>query len=205
MTPVRIVIFAKAPLPGHAKTRLVPELGEHGAAELAARMLRHTVAAALAADADEVELCVTPEPDARAWRPFHDSAWPVTWRPQADGDLGDKLAHAAHRGLAEGRTVVLIGTDCPTLSAARLGEACAQLRTNDAVLVPSSDGGYVLLGLKQFHPSVFRDIPWSTDGVAAATAARLRALDWSLARLPALRDIDEPADLAALPCGWSRP
>lgn len=205
MSLIRIVIFAKAPLAGLAKTRLIPALGEQGSAQLAQRMLRHTVAEALAADVGEVELCVTPEPDAQQWRPFRDPEWPVAWQAQGDGDLGERLARATRRGVLHGHSVLLIGTDCPFLTAERLREATTQLVSKDAVLIPSVDGGYVLLGLKHFSPCVFRDIAWSTESVAFETLCRIGELQWTVAQLPRLRDIDEPADLAALPHDWCVP
>ncbi|MCR6496521.1 TIGR04282 family arsenosugar biosynthesis glycosyltransferase [Thermomonas sp. S9] len=200
---VRTVIFAKAPQPGRVKTRLIPALGAQGAALLAQRMLRYTVQQALAAALGPVELCVTPHPRTPVWRPFRDLAWPLGWQGQGDGDLGDRLALAAARTLAHGASVLLIGTDCPGLTAARLRDAAAQLAAHDAVMVPSHDGGYVLLGLRRFSPQLFQGIAWSTPQVAAQTQERLCQLGWTLARRPPLHDIDEPADLAALPPDWS--
>lgn len=202
MTTVRIIVFAKAPQPGLAKTRLIPALGPEGAARLAERMLRHTVAKALAANVGTVELCVTPDPGEPSWLPFHDPSWQVDWQAQGDGDLGARLARASHRALAVNSAVLLIGTDCPALSADRLRDAAKQLASSDAVIIPSTDGGYVLLGLRQFHPSVFHGITWSTDSVAFETLCRIGSLGWTVAQLPGLRDIDEPADLVALPEGW---
>lgn len=202
MTSARIIVFAKAPQLGLAKTRLIPALGPGGAARIAEHMLRYTVTTALSANVGEVELCVTPDPDDPSWRSFHDHSWTVEWHAQGDGDLGARLARAAHRALAVNRAVLLIGTDCPALTAGHLREAITQLASNDAVIIPSTDGGYVLLGLRQFHPSVFHDITWSTDSVALETLCRIGSLGWTVAQLPGLRDIDEPADLAALPEGW---
>ncbi len=205
MTSVRIIIFAKAPLPGFAKTRLIPTLGEAGAARLAERMLRHTVMEVLKADVGIVELCVTPAPDDPQWQSFYDPSWQVDWQPQGEGDLGARLARAAQRALAEQDTVLLIGTDCPRLSRDHLLHAAARLQSNDTVIIPSTDGGYVLLGLKQYHPRVFQGISWSTDSVAFETLCQIGALGWTVAQLPMLRDIDESADLAALPQGWLTP
>ncbi|MES0873433.1 TIGR04282 family arsenosugar biosynthesis glycosyltransferase [Sinimarinibacterium thermocellulolyticum] len=202
MISVRTIVFAKAPQPGLVKTRLIPALGAEGAARLAARMLRHTVTQALAANAGAVELCVAPEPDAPIWRPYHAHAWRVDWRSQGEGDLGVRLARAARRAIDAGEPVLLIGTDCPALDAIRLREAARRLARHDAVIVPSADGGYVLLGLRRFHDSLFHAMAWSTDRVACETLKRLRALGWSVARRPGLRDIDTPADLVALPGDW---
>jgi glycosyltransferase A (GT-A) superfamily protein (DUF2064 family) len=98
--------------------------------------------------------------------------------------------------------VLLMGTDCPALDAAQLRAVAASLATHDAVLMPATDGGYVALAVRHFDLSLFTDIAWSTATVGATTLLRLRALGWQVAVLPALPDIDEPADLAALPPSW---
>lgn len=202
MTAVRTIIFAKVPRPGFAKTRLVPALGPEGAARLAERMLKHTITEALSANVGDVELCVTPDPGDSAWQPFHDPSWCVDWQAQGDGDLGARLARAAHRALAMNGAVLLIGADCPALTAERLREAVGQLASHDAVIIPSTDGGYILLGLRHFHPAVFHDITWSTGSVAFETLCRIGSLGWTVAQMPGLLDIDEPVDLDALPEAW---
>jgi glycosyltransferase A (GT-A) superfamily protein (DUF2064 family) len=78
------------------------------------------------------------------------------------------------------------------------------LEKSDAVMIPSVDGGYVLLGFKQYHPNIFQGIAWSTDTVAFETLCRIAVLRWSVAQLTRLRDIDEPSDLSYLPEGWLR-
>lgn len=192
--PVRIVIFAKAPLPGLAKTRLIPALGAQGAADLARRFLTHTVDAALAAQVGAVELCVSPAPTDPVWQTFNLSQ-AVQWTDQGVGDLGQRMARAAQRVLDGGESVLLIGTDCPGLDAAQLQRAAHALQRSDAMLLPTFDGGYVLLGLNRFHPSLFSGIAWSTDSVATETLRRMNALDWRVARHATVHDIDEPADL----------
>lgn len=198
MKPVRVVIFAKAPLAGLAKTRLIPALGRQGAAELAQRLLRHTLREALAAQVGPVELCVAPS--------AHHPIWPTLGLPrtvpltdQGEGDLGERMARAARRVLAAGESVVLIGTDCPQLDAAQLQQAASVLQRAHATLLPAFDGGYVLLGLNQFDASVFSDIAWSTDRVAGTTLQRLEQLNWRVHIGPTLHDIDEPPDLPWLP------
>jgi hypothetical protein len=194
----RIVIFAKAPVAGLAKTRLIPALGAQGAARLAAALLDHAVAQALASAAGPVELCVTPAPHDPVWSGLMPRA-PLSWSDQGDGDLGERMARAAQRALAAGSPVLLMGTDCPELTAGRIREAAASLLAADATLVPAFDGGYVLLGLNRFDASLFAGIAWSTATVAQATRARVEQLGWSLQTLPTLHDIDEPADLQWLP------
>ncbi len=191
--PTRIIIFAKAPVPGSAKTRLIPALGPEGAARLAADMLAQTIAEALAADLGEPELCVSPSPQSADWRPFRPAGVRVT--DQGPGDLGQRLARATSRIVAAGERALLIGTDCPELSADRLRAAALRLSDHDAVMHPAHDGGYALLGLTRYDPSLFTGIAWSTSTVAVATIARVRALGWSLHVGEILHDIDEPEDL----------
>jgi len=192
----RILLFAKAPVAGRVKTRLVPALGEEGAARLARRMLCATLREAQASGLD-VELCG--EPDARLWGPV---SLGVALSAQGEGDLGERLSRASRRTIAAGAPVLLIGADCPALDAARLRAAAAALERHDAVLHPARDGGYVLLGLRRFDPSLFDGIGWSGPDVAAQTIARIRALGWTLDLRETLADVDAPADLAALPPTW---
>jgi hypothetical protein len=197
MKPARIVIFAKAPVPGRVKTRLIPALGEEGAARLAARMLRDTWREAAAVTVADVELCADPDPADPAWRNFLPKERALV-AGQGAGDLGERLTRAAARVTGYGQRIVLIGTDCPDLTTRRLTEACRELESHDAVIHPAFDGGYALLGLGRFDPSIFDGIAWSTPSVAAATIGRIRALGWSLHLGETLRDIDEPEDLAFL-------
>ncbi|WP_088280229.1 TIGR04282 family arsenosugar biosynthesis glycosyltransferase [Ideonella sp. A 288] len=210
---VAIVVMAKAPVPGLAKTRLIPALGRDGAAALAERLLRHTVAQACAAAVGPVDLCTTPDTtphvtsDARpaALHPaFQELAatGQVALSQQGEGDLGQRMARAIDRHLARGRCVLLMGTDLPALDAAVLRHAAAALATHDAVVVPALDGGYGLVGLRRPAPSLFEGIAWSTPQVMQQTRERLAAAGLRHTELAPLADIDEPADLAHLPPGW---
>jgi rSAM/selenodomain-associated transferase 1 len=201
MSAVRILIFAKAPVAGLAKTRLIPSLGAQGAAELARRMLAYTLEQALLAGVGPVELCVTPSPANAVWQTFTAPAT-VTWSDQGEGDLGARMARAARRSDNRGEAILLIGTDCPALDAEQLGVAAQSLESFDATLVPSADGGYVLLGLKRFHASLFEGIAWSTDTVAHETLLRIQQLGCRVHIYPRVHDIDEPEDLQWLPEGW---
>lgn len=198
MKPFRIIIFAKAPVAGQAKTRLIPALGAEGAARLAAQMLNLTLQQALAAEVGAVELCMSPAPD--------EADWAVTWMTtslpsgiemsdQGSGDLGERMARAARRAIENGEAVLLIGTDCPDLTAERLRIAVAHLRDHDAVLHRVLDGGYSLLGLQAFDVRLFENMPWSTAAVADLTEERLAALGWRVWLGETLQDIDEPSDL----------
>jgi uncharacterized protein len=199
----RLVIFAKAPQAGLAKTRLIPALGAEGAAALARRMLEQTMHQALAACAGRVELCMSPAPADPAWQGM---ALPeaVARTAQGEGDLGQRMARAVQRVTTEQhQPLLLMGADCPGLSAAHLSEAAEQLAQHDAVLLPVADGGYVLIGLKAPCPELFTRMPWSTSAVAAETLRRMAALGLRVWQGPQLQDIDEAADLAHLPAGFA--
>lgn len=199
-----VIVFAKAPRPGHAKTRLIAALGADGAARLAERMLHAAIAHALEADVGPVELCVTPD----AGHPAFESATHngmVTLAEQGDGDLGQRMARAFDRALAAHRCAVLIGTDAPGLDAPYLRAAAAALRDAHAVFAPTADGGYVLVGLRQAAPRLFAGMRWSHDRVMAQTRQRIAACGLRHVELPPLHDIDEPADLCRLPPRWLEP
>lgn len=189
----RIVIFAKSPTPGHAKTRLAPLLGIHGAAELARQMLIRTCREARHVRGAIVELCVAPAPGQPLWS----GPWPEgveALSNQGEGDLGERLSRAAERVIALGGRIVLIGTDCPDLDRQHLQNAFSVLETFDAFLHPVEDGGYALLALRRYSPFVFAGIEWSGPKVAQATLERLEALEWSAEIGETLRDIDDARD-----------
>jgi len=198
MKLTRIIIFAKAPRPGFAKTRLIPALGAERAAELAKKMLFNTLYEALAADIGPVELCVTPEINQAAWQGMQLPTG-IEIFDQGEGDLGARLARASERALDNAERILLVGTDCVELSSALLREAAQALQEHEATINCTVDGGYALLGLKQFDPSLFGDVPWSTDAVASTTIARIEQLGWSVRIGQTLHDVDEPEDLKYLP------
>ncbi|MGZ8256784.1 MAG: TIGR04282 family arsenosugar biosynthesis glycosyltransferase, partial [Gallionella sp.] len=174
---LRIIVFAKAPQAGFAKTRLIPALGAQGAAALAHGMLQHTLQAALDAEVGTVELCATPAIDEVAW---HDVALPqgLVISAQGEGDLGSRMARAAQRASEAGERALLTGTDCVEMSASLLQQAAQSLLDYDAIIHCTTDGGYALLGLNRFDAFLFSDMPWSTDAVASLTLARLGQLGW---------------------------
>lgn len=202
MNNIQLIIFAKAPVPGQVKTRLIPVLGAEGAARLAGLMLGHILHQSVTAQTGTVELCVSPDADDQVWQsvnlPEH-----ISITNQGDGDLGTRMQRACERSINNGKSVILLGADCPELDVAYLRKAVTALESHDATLVPATDGGYVLLGLNRFHPLIMEDIPWSTPDVTRITLARFDQLEYSVQLLPALHDIDQPADLAWLPTGYN--
>ena len=199
-----IIVFAKAPVAGLAKTRLIPALGATGAAALALRLLQHAAAAAVAARLGPVELCVTPNPHHAAFAALALQQG-VGLQPQGDGDLGARMHRALARLLQQHAHVLLMGADAPALDAHLLRHAAAQLNTHDAVFVPALDGGYALVGLARPQPLLFEGMSWSTPQVMQDTRDRARAAGLLWAETSAVADIDVPADLQHLPAAWVAP
>jgi rSAM/selenodomain-associated transferase 1 len=187
-----LLIFAKAPVAGQAKTRLIPLLGAEGAAKLAHRMLLTTCAEAEASGLP-VELWVSPQPSAPEWQGLLPPVSSI--HDQGPGNLGDRLARATQRVIARGDAAILIGTDCPGLDRERLRAAADAVEHCDAFIHPTEDGGYALLALRRFSPELFLGIPWSTASVFTATLHKLDELGWSYKVGCTLRDIDEPRDV----------
>ncbi|HJQ58631.1 MAG TPA: TIGR04282 family arsenosugar biosynthesis glycosyltransferase [Vineibacter sp.] len=194
---IGIAVFARAPVAGQCKTRLIPALGAEGAAALHRRMIRRTIACALAAATGPVSLWCAPDASHPALVAAGGDGR-VELRTQADGDLGARML-AAFQAQTSGSPLMLIGTDCPALTPSLLRDCAACLRDgDDAVFLPTEDGGYVLVGTRRPQPDLFNDMPWSTERVMAETRRRLQAavLRW---REPAtLWDVDTPADLDRL-------
>jgi rSAM/selenodomain-associated transferase 1 len=189
-----LTVIAKEPVAGLAKTRLVPALGEAGAARAAAAMLTDTLAAVSATDA-ELWLCFTP---AEAKERLGRLAPGFGLLAQAPGDLGDRLAACLADLLAAGADrVAIVGADTPHVPITSYRRAFALLERADVVLGPALDGGYYLVAAKTARPELFVGIPMGTDTVLSETLARAARDGLVVALLPPLRDLDRVEDLAA--------
>ena len=188
MASPTISIFARLPVPGQAKTRLIPAVGEEGAARVYARLLHHTVAQVRASGVP-FELRVTGGEVAAFRQLFGDD---VLVAEQGEGDLGARMARVP-------APAIVIGSDCPGVTPELFRVAARELRERDVVIGPATDGGYYLIGLARPMPFLFADMAWSTETVFAETLARLAARGIGPAILPELDDIDTPADLARWP------
>jgi rSAM/selenodomain-associated transferase 1 len=193
--PVAIAILAKAPIPGLAKTRLIPALGAHGAAMLQEALTARTVETAIAAQTGPVTLWAAPDATHPSFRELVVKSQ-IAIKRQPDGDLGARMLAACD---VSAGPVLVIGTDCPSLSPATLLEAASALRRGcDVVVIPAEDGGYVLIGVRRQQPSLFEAMPWSTGVVMAETRKRIAAAKLHCRELPTLWDIDRPDDLERL-------
>jgi uncharacterized protein len=193
-----IVVFARAPRPGTVKSRLADLLGAEGAAGLHARLVKHTLETARAAGFRRIELHGAPDCDDSFFR-FCAGHYGIVLAPQAPGDLGARMLAAFESTLAVHGRVLLVGSDCPALTARHLRQAERALRDGaDAVLTPCEDGGYALVGLRRVDAKLFEGVAWSTGDVMAQTRARLQQLDWTWRELETLWDVDRPEDYTRL-------
>jgi len=192
MTPT-ILIFLKTPVPGQAKTRLAAGVGEHQAIEIYQRLVHHQMAA-LPPDWP-VEVHFTPaheEPLMRAWVGEETNR---RFFAQAEGALGERLIHASRAAFSRGaEAVILMGGDCPEIDATLLTAATDLLADRTAVMGPTYDGGYYLLGIARPEMAFFDHEDWGTPAVADRTRAIARRIGWKLAELQLLRDVDTAED-----------
>lgn len=198
-----VQVFAKAPVPGEVKTRLIPVLGPEGATELHCRLMRHTLATAALARIGPIEVWTTGQ-GADAFIQACKRLLGMQVHLQPDGDLGARMRVAAEDGLRRASQVIIVGTDCPTMSQDDLRKARDALASgDDLVLGPAEDGGYWLIGLTRCDPALFSGIAWSSSTVLEATRERLRALRWRWSELATRWDVDRPQDLTRLTNGRS--
>ena len=192
-----LIVFAKAPVAGLAKTRLIPSLGAAGAADLAHRLLVHSLAQAADLQLQHWELCVTPDTHHPAFvHAASQAQGRLKLTIQGDGDLGARMSRAFDRVLANHDKVLLMGTDAPALTTAVLQNAAQALDGLDAVFVPALDG------LTRPVPELFLGMTWSTPHVMADTRIRARQAGLRWSELPPVADIDEAPDLVHLPGDW---
>jgi rSAM/selenodomain-associated transferase 1 len=193
-----LIIFARNPVPGLVKTRLIPSLGEEGACALYLKLLQCTLDTAMQCSDVTIELWTdTATLAGELHRMIADRS--LRLRRQRGSDLGLRMHHAISDALNRSSRVVLIGSDCPDWRAEDLMQAFNQLQGHDAVLAPAMDGGYVLIGCRRHAVELFSDIPWGSDQVYAITKNRLRSLGWRWHELPAHPDIDCEPDLKLVP------
>ena len=184
-----LIVFARAPELGRVKTRLAAEVGDGAALRAYRTLAEQVIAAASASTTYSMTVAYTPpdaEPAMRQWL-----GPGVMLRPQSGADLGARMAAAIADAISGGaERVVVIGTDCPDVTADVVAEAFTRLGVADVVLGPASDGGYYLIGMSRPHRELFEGVPWSSAETLRATLARARAGGLSVALLDERRDID---------------
>lgn len=190
-----LIIFIKNPELGKVKTRLAKTVGAEKALAIYIALMEHTrkIAEALPVARYLFYSQEINQKDNWSSRRFHKDL-------QIEGDLGVKIATAFHTVFKENEKVVIIGSDCASLTPEIVQVAFDKLDEHPFVIGPAMDGGYYLLGMNQFSPEVFRDIEWSTESVFPTTVERIESLGKTYHLLPTLSDIDYEEDWVKY--GW---
>jgi rSAM/selenodomain-associated transferase 1 len=192
-----IVVFAKTPIPGAVKTRLIPAIGAEAAAMLHAALVERALESATRSK-HAVELCGAPNADDTFFEECAEE-WDCSLSDQGGGDLGERMLRVMDDVLHEFDRVAILGADCPAVTPKHINAALAALSEYDVALIPAEDGGYVLIAARRTVPAMFNNIAWGTASVLAEQRIALSAAGLSFTELETLWDIDRPEDLARLP------
>lgn len=186
-----LMIFIKNPVEGKVKTRLAAAIGSANALLVYKKLLVHTreVAANISCDHQVWYSSMVDRTDSWSSEQFDK-------KRQRGSDLGERMSNAFRMAFENGyKKVVIIGSDCAGLTPGHIERAFHDLETHDAVIGPSEDGGYYLLGTSEFRPDIFSDVKWSTSTVFKSTEQHFRRLGLSYSTLEVLNDIDTIEDL----------
>jgi rSAM/selenodomain-associated transferase 2/rSAM/selenodomain-associated transferase 1 len=197
----RLILFTRYPEPGKTKTRLIPVLGPHGAADLQKQMTEHFLVRTGGFVSDRrIDLEVRYEGGNQVLM----EEWlgsQVSYRAQVCGDLGTRMAQAFSQAFKQGKTrVVIVGSDCPGINEVTVRAAFDLLDQFDLVLGPANDGGYYLIGLREEESKLFEKVPWGTAEVGARTLEIANRLGLCWVKVEPLDDVDRAEDIEA----WER-
>lgn len=185
-----LLIFIKNPIKGKAKTRLAATVGDDEALRIYKELLKHTRQIATNIDANRYlfyGFFIDNEDD---WSNDKFNKF-----LQIDGSLGDKMKDAFEKVFTDGnQKVIIIGSDCASLTPEIVSNAFLQLDNHDFVIGPADDGGYYLIGMNSFEPTIFDGVAWSTEAVLPKTIENIKALNKNYALLTVLSDIDYEED-----------
>ena len=206
------MVFARAPVAGHAKTRLIPALGPEGAAHFQAALVSDTLRKVarlsrriqpyLFVAGEDAQHGSQAEPNLRK-RSLVRGGREFKLIDQQGSGLGERLEKAFRALFRIHPSVVVIGTDSPLLPPFVLGQAVRELNACESVLGPCPDGGFYLVGLRRLRdpeglPAVFRRVRWSSPFAFSDTLRNVLRLGLSCSVLEAYADTDIPSDLQRL-------
>ena len=193
-----LIVFIRAPVPGRVKTRLAPALANDQIVSLYRAFVQDVLETA-GRVCQPVTVAYTPPETEIEVRRWLGAAY--RYRPQSGNDLGRRMADAFRGAFAAGfHWALVLGSDLPDLPASHLRTAVRAVARTGAVLGPSIDGGYYLIGFRadRFTPAVFEGIAWGSRGVRRQTIAAAQTGAVPVHQLPAWPDVDTPEDLEAL-------
>jgi rSAM/selenodomain-associated transferase 2/rSAM/selenodomain-associated transferase 1 len=197
----RLIVFTRYPEPGTTKTRMIPELGAEGAAELQRQMTEHIlVRVNKLCESQHFPVEIRYEGGSEGLM----KEWlgpEFSYCPQGNGDIGLRMGRALQKAFGQGcESVVIIGSDIPDITTEIMQNAFEALNQNDLVMGPAGDGGYYLIGVdrktfRHWNPQLFSDISWGTENVLPETLAIAKKFELKYCLLDTLNDVDRPEDL----------
>lgn len=188
-----IQIFAKPPVEGKVKTRLIPDIGIDKATKVFRHCLNYTINRVSTSNIDHHLWLSEASDDSIFWR--------MPRYLQQGVDLGARMLFAieSQLSLQPDKKVVLIGSDCLDLNQNHFDQAFSALTTNDIVLLPTFDGGFALIGCRVIDRSLFDNVEWSSSQVLQQTIDNADRLKYQVHLLETVRDIDTLSDLGHYP------
>lgn len=193
MSDGALIVFLKNPDSENVKTRLAKDTGREVARKVYKKLIKHTLDKSFTSEA-QVHLFFS------GGIPKENKSGDAELFTQTGEHLGERMKNAFQDVFNRGfKKAVIIGSDCPEISALHINEALSALDIADVVIGPADDGGYYLLGMKTLHHAIFENKNWSTGSVLADTIADFRALSLDYVQLPALTDIDTIEDYRKFP------
>lgn len=190
-----IIVFAKAPVSGQVKTRLIPDIGRYQATNIYKELLTKTLNTVSNYEYIEKHLWISGDISHEFFTSFNNKEY-FKLHKQTGTDLGDRMFNAFNHVLSSHPYAVLIGSDCPEISNTDLESALRFLKSGkDLVLGPAEDGGYYLIGLRNNYFELFSDIEWGNENVFDETCYRAEKMKLDVALLPTHSDVDRISDL----------
>ena len=192
-----LLVFAKSPVAGQVKTRLIPDIGRHRETTLYKELLTRTLDTVIKTEFSEIQLWVSGNIRHQYFSRLKNKRH-FKFYQQTGRDLGDRMFNAFESALSQYPYAVLTGSDCPSLSSADLQSAMTLLESGkEMVLGPAEDGGYYLIGLRKNNAELFSGIKWGEENVFSETCARAKKINFDVSLLPKRSDVDRVSDLHA--------
>ena len=200
MNDLLVMQFAKWPKLGNVKTRLAASIGDDKALQVHMALMSEVLNKLIPAKREgvaEIELWLNEIPKARGLMEGVLNlvrCEQIECKSQKGNNLGDKMANAIESSLQIYKKVIIVGSDCPNISTQIIKEASEALTTNDIVLGPAEDGGYVLIGASKFNAEIFKEVIWGKGAVFDKTVENIELLNLRYSTLEESWDVDDLAD-----------
>ncbi|MEE9423064.1 MAG: TIGR04282 family arsenosugar biosynthesis glycosyltransferase [Gammaproteobacteria bacterium] len=190
----KLLVLAKTPVLQHVKTRLAADIGDEAALDVYKQLLETTLKTVVSSKLLPVELWLDTDQQ-NDWLEDLVDRYAVSVQQQSGSDLGERMADAICKTLKAAEFCILIGVDCPLLDVNYINSACIALQDGAEIVIgPAEDGGYVLVGMKNYKPELFTSIAWSTASVMQQTRQIMEQKKWQFEELAVLWDIDHLAN-----------